>query len=109
MHLAVNPRDISLDHGDNAAGVQVSPLARPMVVDRAVGLTQWACKADQRLMPQLHRDLGLLHPEVHLAHEPRGFQPEQLLVEFFVLHGTRMTLPLTFFTLPTQDPEAPFY
>jgi hypothetical protein len=107
MNLAVNSRDLGFDHGNNAAGVQMPPLAWPMIVRRAFETAFRAGEPGQRFMLKPYSNFGFFHSEIHVTNAPRGLQPEQLLVEFFILHKGRISYLMGLVTLPTQKSEAP--
>src|SRR5271157_513264 len=71
------------------AGVQMPP--RPlgiMVMQRAQRLAFRTLPQSLRLVSQVHMDLALIQLQFHVLHSPRSRNPENLLIQLMVLHGT---------------------
>ena len=88
---AVDPGNTSLDRGDVPTGVEVPPLALAMIVGGALLVTFRTPEPPKWLMGQFQCDFRLFHLEVDLLNAPGSGQARQLFVEFFVLHGGRIS------------------
>ena len=99
------------------AGVEVPPLAVPMIVDRAGALAFGAVRrrAIGAGQPDVHRPTR--HIDVHPLHRPRGCEPQDRRVQLVVPHRPASSAPagprddtntrLSRVTLPTRNPEEP--
>ncbi len=91
---AVHPRRPRAQVRLELATVQMPP--RPLlgvVVQRQVRRTLRTRPAPAVRVPRPHLDPLLLHLQLDAGHRPRRVQPQQLPVEFDVLHGVSRSLP----------------
>ena len=84
-------------------GVQMPPPPfRLMVVERARLAALRTRPLDSLLVHQMNVNFSILQLQLNLIHSPRGSNPQDLSIQFLVLH-----LPIM--NSPTQIPDEPFY
>src|ERR1700676_1193864 len=83
--------------------VQMPPAALwLMVVERARLAALRTRPLDSLLVHQMNVNFSILQLQLNLIHSPRGSNPQDLSIQFLVLH-----LPIM--NSPTQIPDEPFY
>ena len=82
-------------------GVQVPPAAlRLMVVERTRPAALWTRPLQAGFMHQMNVNLPISHLQLNAVHTPGGLNPQNLTIQFGILH-----LPII--NLPTHIPDEP--
>src|ERR1700730_251526 len=102
MFGAVAARRLRMQDRLILTGVQMPPAALwPMVVERARLAALRTRPLDSLLVHQMNVNFSILQLQLNLIHSPRGSNPQDLSIQFLVLH-----LPIM--NSPTQIPDEPF-
>src|SRR4030042_1902405 len=98
MLSAVNPRRAAMKKRLELTTVQMTPRSlRSMVIQRCQGSTFRTGPTDLSRMGRPHIHPLILQIQRHPFHRPRFFNPQQVTVQFSVLHGS--SPPWSHFTL----------
>ena len=82
-------------------GVEMPPTAFRLMVVQPTRLAALRTRPlYPRLVDQMNVNFSILQLQLNLIHSPRGSNPQDLSIQFLVLH-----LPIM--PLPTQNPDGP--